>query len=170
MSAPVAEPGGGAGARAARADDVPILAELVAIAVDEQREGRGGAVWSVREARARPADASLQAALGEPDHLVLAGTYDGSVVGYAVAHHEELRDGGRLGVIADVFVLPGARDVGVGEALVEGVLGWCRATGCRGIDALALPGNRATKNFFETFGFTARAIIVHRDLTGEAGP
>ena len=32
------------------------------------------------------------------------------------------------------------------------------------IDALALPGNRAAKNFFERFGLTARAIVVHRSL------
>jgi hypothetical protein len=39
-----------------------------------------------------------------------------------------------------------------------------RGGGCVGIDALALPGNRQTKNFFESFGFTARAIVVHRRL------
>ena len=29
---------------------------------------------------------------------------------------------------------------------------------------MALPGNRATKNFFETFGFTARKIVMHKWL------
>jgi hypothetical protein len=33
---------------------------------------------------------------------------------------------------------------------------------------MALPGNRATKNFFETFGRTARAIVVHRTLNPPA--
>jgi len=47
------------------------------------------------------------------------------------------------------------------------VLDWCRAHDCRGIDAAALPGNRALKNFFERFGLTARAIVVHRALLGE---
>jgi hypothetical protein len=36
--------------------------------------------------------------------------------------------------------------------------------GCFGLDALVLPGNRATKNFFEASGLTARAIVVHRSL------
>ena len=39
-----------------------------------------------------------------------------------------------------------------------------------GIDGFALPGDRETKNFFERFGLTARAILVHRSLLpqGEA--
>ena len=39
-----------------------------------------------------------------------------------------------------------------------------RAADAVGIDALALPGDRETKNFFETFGLKARAIVVHRSL------
>ena len=35
---------------------------------------------------------------------------------------------------------------------------------CIGADALALPGNRATKNFFEQNGFVARSIVMHRPL------
>jgi hypothetical protein len=32
------------------------------------------------------------------------------------------------------------------------------------VDALVLPGHREGKNFFERFGLTARAIVVHREL------
>ena len=151
-------------ARPATGDDVPRLAELVAEAVAEQAEGRGGRIWSAREARAVPADASLAELVADPGALVLAGTIDGTIVGYAVAVTEELRTGDRLGVVTDVFVDPGARAVGVGEALLDQVVAWCDDAGCIGIDALALPGNRETKNFFESFGFTARAIVVHRRL------
>jgi hypothetical protein len=42
--------------------------------------------------------------------------------------------------------------------------------GAIGIDALALPGDRATKNFFETFGLKARAIVVHRSLMATDPP
>ena len=151
-------------ARPATGDDVPRLAELVAEAVAEQAEGRGGRIWSAREARAVPADASLAELVADPGALVLAGTIDGTIVGYAVAVTEELRTGDRLGVVTDVFVDPGARAVGVGEALLDQVVAWCDDAGCIGIDALALPGNRETKNFFESVGFTARAIVVHRRL------
>ena len=44
------------------------------------------------------------------------------------------------------------------QALVD----WCGARGCFGVDSLALPGDRHTKNFFESFGLVARAIVVHR--------
>ena len=44
------------------------------------------------------------------------------------------------------------------------LVAWAQERGAVGIDALALPGDRHTKNFFETFGLTARALVVHRDL------
>jgi GNAT superfamily N-acetyltransferase len=151
-------------ARPATAADLDRLAELADEAVAEQRDARGGPVWSSREARALPAGPTLAGDLEDPDAHVLAGTIDDAVVGYAVVRTEALRDGSTLGVVTDIYVEPGARAVGVGEVLVDAVLDWCRARGCRGVDALALPGNRETKNFFETFGFTARALVVHRPL------
>jgi GNAT superfamily N-acetyltransferase len=156
--------------RRATADDVPRLALLTSEAVAEQIDARGGRVWAAREARAVPADASLRAALDDPRQLVVVGTIDGVVVGYAAAHLDSLRDGEALGVVDDIYVEEGARGVGVGEAMIDDVLAWCRQHGCTGVDALALPGNRHTKNFFETFGFTARAIVVHRRLDDDDEP
>jgi ribosomal protein S18 acetylase RimI-like enzyme len=152
-------------ARPATAEDLDRLAELAAEAVAEQIGERGGAVWAAREARAIPASATLERDLADPERLVLVGTIDGVVVGYAVVGTEVLRDGRRLGVLSDVYVEDQARSVGVGEVLVDQVLEWCAEQGCAGVDALALPGNRSTKNFFERFGFTARALVVHRTLS-----
>ena len=92
------------------------------------------------------------------------GTIDDVVVGYGLVRAERLGDGSLLGVIDDIYVDPGARSVGVGEALMDHLIDWCRAQGCFGVDSLALPGDRATKNFFESFGLVARAIVVHRPL------
>lgn len=156
-------------ARPAVVDDVVVLARLAEQAVAEQIGERGGSVWAHRETRPLPADESLRAALDDPDQLVVAGTIDEVVVGYGVVTVEALRDGRRLGVVSDLFVEPEARGVGVGEVLIELILGWCEGQGCSGVDALALPGNRQTKNFFETFGFTARALIVHRALAPPDG-
>jgi GNAT superfamily N-acetyltransferase len=100
----------------------------------------------------------------DPDALVLVGTFDGVVVGYGLVQRETLRDGTAIAVIDGLYVEPDARGVGVGEALMEEVLAWSVAAGCRGIDGFALPGDRETKNFFERFGLTARAILVHRSL------
>ena len=153
------------GARPATEHDLDRLAELTAEAVAEQADARGGSIWSRREARRLPARASLAAALHDPEQLVLAGTFHDAVIGYAVAGLDRLADGARLGVVSDIYVEPEARAVGVGEALIDEVLAWCTDAGCVGVDALALPGNRSTKNFFETFGFKARALIVHRPLS-----
>ena len=57
-----------------------------------------------------------------------------------------------------------SRSVGVGEAMADALVAHCTAQGCIGIDARALPGHRATKNFFEAHGFTARALVMHHVL------
>ena len=151
-------------ARPATAADLERLAQLASAAVTEQVGERGGSIWSTREARPLPADASLREDLDADDRLLLVGTIDDAVLGYACVRTETLRDGRLLGVLTDVFVEPEARAVGVGEVLIDAVLAWCNERGCSGVDGLALPGNRETKNFFETFGFTARALVVHRKL------
>jgi GNAT superfamily N-acetyltransferase len=153
------------GWRPATADDLPRLAELAAQAVAEQRESKGGDVWVRREARQPPFEARLADELGSPDTEVLVGTLDDAVLGYGVAVVEVLPDGGRLGVVTDLYVEPGGREVGIGETLMQALVDWCAGQGCFGVDSLALPGDRATKNFFESFGLVARGIIVHRKLT-----
>jgi len=139
---------------------------MATAAVDEQRQGRGGPMWSRREARRDPAQ-TLAAALRDPDQLVLVGCLDSVPAGYGVVRRETLDDGGSLAVVDDLYVDPDARGIGLGEALMDAMVEWARQHNCVGIDALALPGNRATKNFFETFGLTARAIVVHRNLSDE---
>jgi GNAT superfamily N-acetyltransferase len=152
------------GARPAVAADLDRLAELARAAVEELRGTKGGATWERREARAEPFADALAAELAAADTCVLAGTIDDAVVGYAAAHIETLRDGGCLGVLSDLYVEPGAREVGVGEALLDGVLTWAERVGCIGLDGFVLPGNRASKNFFESAGMVARGIVVHRSL------
>ncbi|MCA1843232.1 MAG: hypothetical protein LC792_08590, partial [Actinobacteria bacterium] len=52
----------------------------------------------------------------------------------------------------------------VGEGMLEALVAFCVQEGCVGVDAFALPGHRAAKNFFEESGFTARAIVMHHVL------
>src|SRR4051794_1136103 len=126
---------------------------------------RGGAGFAAREMRPTPFADSVAADVADDAVCVLAGTIDSTIVGYAVGRTESLRDGSTLGVITDLFVEEGARSVGVGEAMMGELLPWFRARGCSGVDATALPGNRATKNFFEESGFTARLLVMHHRLT-----
>jgi ribosomal protein S18 acetylase RimI-like enzyme len=156
-------------ARPASAADLDRLTELAGVAADELSTQRGGPLWAVREARPSPRLADLHELLGSAHAHVLAGTFADVVVGYATVSVEELRDGSRLGVLHEIYVEPGAREVGVGEALMDEVVAWCRGQRCRGVDSLVLPGNREAKNFFERFGLTARAIVVHRALDGDDG-
>ena len=154
-------------ARAGDRDDIVALADMV---VRELEPTRGGAVWQRRESRVLPVDASidddLRSATTGPDAAVavFVGTIDEVVVGYGVIRREALRTGEDLGVVTDIYVQPEARGIGVGEAIMDLIVEWATAQGCIGVDSIALPGNRATKNFFERFGLVARAIVVHRSL------
>lgn len=153
-------------ARPATAEDLPAVAALASAAIEELTPHRGGEVWRRQQARPVPPDASLQADLRAPDAHVVVGTIDGTPVGYGVVRVETLRDGSRLGVVSDLFTDEGARGVSVGEHVMGALVAWAQAQRCFGIDSLALPGDRETKNFFETFGLVARAIVVHRRFDG----
>ncbi len=150
--------------RPAVADDLPRLAELAGQAVAELQGGRGGQVWSRHQGRVAPYEPALERELGDNDRRLLVGTLDGVVMAYGVAHVEALRDGGLLGVVDDLYTEPGARELGLGEEMMQALVDWCAERGCFGVDSLALPGDRHTKNFFESFGLVARALIVHRSL------
>jgi GNAT superfamily N-acetyltransferase len=143
------------GVRPAVPDDEPRLAVMRADAIAEQVASRGGLVWSEREALREPP--------GESQTFV--GTIDDAPVGYASVGLDTLAGGGQLGIVTAIFVEPEGREVAVGEAMLDAVIEWCTSKGCIGVDAHALPGNRETKNFFETFGFTARLLVVHKKLT-----
>ena len=153
------------GTRLATDDDLPRLVELARGAVAELAGGRGGAVWARDAARREPFEAQLRDEIADPAHLVLVGTVDEVVMGYAVATVRRVADGGLLGVVTDLFTEAGVRELGVGEVMMDALLAWCREQGCFGVDSLALPGDRHTKNFFESFGLVARAIVVHRALS-----
>ncbi len=155
-------------ARLAGPADVPRIAELTRAAIAELAPTRGGAVWKAREARPEPLEENLAAALADPCVRVLAGTIDGVIVGYAAVRIEDLRDGSRLGVVDDIFVEEGARGVGLGEAMMNDLVAWCVAQRCFGMDAMALPGHRLTKNFFEECGFTARKLVMYHSLADES--
>ncbi len=146
-------------ARPAAAGDVHRLLELDAEARAGLVTQRGGLLRLRREVH--PLDPAM---LHDPRAIVVVGAIDEVIIGFAYAAAETLGDGGELSVMGGLYVEPDAREVGVGEAMMDLVLAWCEERGSGGIDAVALPGDRATKNFFERYGLTARAIVVHRAL------
>ena len=146
-------------ARPAEVADLPMLVELARSARREQADHRGGPLLVARHCRAEPLELAFAEALEDPTTGLWAGVIDGVPVGYALTSAD-----GDVAVIEELHVEAEARAVGVGEAILDAVVAWAKELGCTGIDAFALPGARATKNFFETFGLTARLLVLHRDL------
>ncbi len=152
-------------ARPAGPDDVDAIIALASDLRAELADHRGGALWTAHDAL-DPVDAdAIRSRLSTQDLATIAGTLDGHVLAYGLAHRETLDDGRRLGVIDELFVAEPARTVGLGEIVLRSLVAWAAATGCLGIDATALPGDRLAKNFFEAAGFTARRLVMHHKLT-----
>ncbi|HUR77708.1 MAG TPA: GNAT family N-acetyltransferase [Acidimicrobiales bacterium] len=152
-----------ASVRAARESDIPYVAAMAEAAAAALHGSRGAELMLLREAQ--PPDATQLADwLRAGDVTVQVGLLDDVPVAAAVGHLEVLTGGTRLAVVTMLWVDEPARSVGVGEALLGGLVAWARGAGCESIDAYALPGERITKNFFEAAGFKARLLTVSHRL------
>jgi len=98
-----------------------------------------------------------------PEAQLLVGEFEGVVVGVLGVTASGPVKGGR-GLVECCYVERDARGVGVGGALMQAAVAWCREQGCREVDAIALPGDRATKQRLEAEGFTARLLTLNRRL------
>jgi GNAT superfamily N-acetyltransferase len=150
-------------ARPARDDDMPACLELLAWALTDVRSMRGGPalVGSITPSQvlarwmaAPPAEAAVY--VGEFQHAVVGL----AAVTVAVRPHAT-EPSGR---IECCYVEKEARGVGVGTALMDSVVAWCGQRSCRDVDALALPGDRLSKQRFEGAGFSARLLVLNRPL------
>lgn len=151
-------------ARPAAVADLDVLEELYAESVAVVTPQRGGPLDLLLAGREEPIRDSFDIDLARSESLVAVGTIDDEPVGYGVVRVETLPDDSRLARVTDLFVLEPARGVGVGEALLQAMIDFGVDRDCQGIDARALPGDRVTKNFFESFGLVARSISVYRAL------
>lgn len=107
---------------------------------------------------------AFAALLADRTRLTMVGTIHDAVMGVALGRIETLRDGDRLGQLDGCYVDPGARSIGLGHLLVDSLVAWFETEGCIGIDGMALPGDRDGKNFFESAGFKARLLVMHRAI------
>lgn len=149
-------------ARTATSDDVAELTRLATMGRDLIRDARGGAMWLARQAPKEPLDAVFAAAIAAGDATVQVGCIDDVPLGFIHATIDDADP--RVAVVEELFVLPDARGVGLGEHMMNAIVAWAADADCVGVDGYALPGDRATKNFFETFGLVARGIVVHRSI------
>lgn len=118
-------------------------------------EQRGGVRWL----ETHPARRVEQWESALAGGAVYVADLDRVVVGYLVLDRSS-----DVARIDEVYVSPGAREVGFGDALVEAAVAAARAAGCRAIEGEALPGDRNTKNLYERAGITARLITVAKQL------
>lgn len=100
---------------------------------------------------------------GDHEFAYVAGLGD-SVLGSILARDAE---DGTVHIVR-VFVEPAAREVGIGDRLVSGLLEVLRTSQCRWVSGTALPGDRQTKNLFERHGLVAQSITVGRQINGSA--
>lgn len=153
-----------AAARSATVDDLDELAAIADRHLSTLPEQRGGIMFLRREMGPMSVRDRLEAGIGAEGVHVVIGTFDDVVFGYGYLAMETLNDGTLLARVDDFLVDREAREVGIGAAMMNHMLGLARAAGCVGIDSRALPGDRHTKNFFESFGLKARMLVVHMAL------
>jgi GNAT superfamily N-acetyltransferase len=153
--------------RTASAGDLDRLVELVATFRGNRTERRGAdLVHSDDDGGSVPVPTreGVSPYLSEAGRTALVGTLDDWVAAVALCR---VVDAGAVprGVLDVCFVDEGAREVGLGHLLVERSLDWFGSEGCSGVDGIALPGDRVAKNFFESAGFKARLLVMHRPLS-----
>lgn len=147
-------------ARPATPADRETVSRLWEQAVAELDGQRGGALLA--GALDRPdLDGFLEASLSDPERLLVLGFIDEVPVGLASVFVNRVRRE-PVATLELIYTDPNARQVGVAEAVLEVVAEWSSTRDVVGMDAPALPGNRAAKSFFETHGFQARLLIMYR--------
>lgn len=152
-------------ARPATSADAELASELVALCHTAMLAQRDGELWNSLDKNSLAVTARLQQRIN--GSIVIIGEIKEVPVGVAVLDLRRPSDhigDAPIAVIEEIYTMPDARGVGVGSAMITTAVEWCHTVGARGIEAIALPGDRNTKNFFEAHRLTARSIRVHRTL------
>ena len=158
-------------ARNAVPDDVHDLLGMYGGLADEQRAIRP--IWPYADGLPAPVEASLLDLLERLDAIVVVGEIDGVPLGFLVVIEEHLLEplaDRRIGVVQLIFTTDEARGVGVGAAMLEVALSQLVDRGIDLFDARVSPGHRMAKNFFESNGFKARSITMHRGESAVEAP
>jgi len=144
--------------------ELSILVELFRRYCEEIAGERGAKVHLAKEAFFEPLEERMATMLGDGRQLAALGTIDDVPIAMALGHLEELGDSSLLAVLDVLYVDKAAREVGMGEKMLDFVVEWAKANGASVLDTIALPGMRQAKNFLEGSGFTARLLVMHRRL------
>ena len=145
-------------------DDLETLIFLRKEAISELRNKRGGEVLLNLDSFSEDSSENFSYWFDSSDHRIFTGLFGDAVVAYGVLEFSKTNDNQKIASIKEIFVLKDARAVGVGESVIHSITNEAIEHNAIGIDSFALPGDRETKNFFETQGMVARLIHVYRPL------
>jgi GNAT superfamily N-acetyltransferase len=151
-------------ARAATVEDLPELVELYRAYRSALAGERGGNTHLLKEGLVEPLEGAFSSIVHDEQWLVLLGTFDEVAVGLAAARIDTLPDRSHLVSVEAIYVDPQAREMGVGEELLDTITNWATERGATAVDVGVLPGMRASKNFLEGSGYAARLLVMHRKL------
>ncbi len=151
-------------ARPATPADVATLGRMRKQAFADLGPARGGLMYLERHAAELP---ELHADWANATRRVWLGGLNDVELGYLIATAAPIGSGEQVGVIEGIYVDRDARACGIGERMLAQAIDWFRAQGCVGVEATALPGERATKNFFEEHGLKTRLLVVYRSFSGD---
>ncbi|MBH02483.1 MAG: hypothetical protein CL469_07480 [Acidimicrobiaceae bacterium] len=150
--------------RLASIDDLETLIFLRKEAISELKNKRGGEVLLNLDSFSEDSSENFSFWFDSSNHRIFTGLFGDAVVAYGVLEFSKTNDNQKIASIKEIFVLKDARSVGVGESVIHSITNEAIEHNAIGIDSFALPGDRETKNFFETQGMVARLIHVYRPL------
>jgi GNAT superfamily N-acetyltransferase len=98
-----------------------------------------------------------------PDRRVVVAEADGQVVGMGTAQTlVSTAEGGPVGLVEDVVVQSGYRDLGLGRRLLQAIEQWARARGLRRLQLLADRTNVPALRFYDKTGWKTTQLICLR--------
>ena len=151
-------------ARLAEPSDIPALCDLYRELETEMVALKP--IWRIADGLPEPIAAAFGLAVASPTSGVVIGELDGVPLSFLLWRDTDLlpqADGVLVGVIELIFTSEPARQVGLGEAVIGRFLDDASTREISLFDAVVPPGHRFAKNFFESNGFKARRIVMHRD-------
>lgn len=94
---------------------------------------------------------------------------DGAPIGFAIWFYNYSTFQGRHGIyLEDLFVVPQARGLGGGKALLRGLAQRCEAEGLGRLEWSVLDWNAPSIAFYDSLGASAKTEWITRRLAGEA--
>jgi len=146
--------------REATVVDIPALLELMRPFNDGE-----GIAWD----RART-QAAVQPLLGESElgFVLVAAGESPTLRGYVlVTFNYDLEWGGRDAFVTELWVVPEARQAGLGRALLRAAEARARASGALALHLLVRPENAAARRLYEREGFEqVPRVMLSKPLAG----